>query len=145
MCVCVCAYMCDQQNSNLLHTSTTIHTIVDKAHESGCGLRGCRGNLLLADNVDGECVCRTGKIATREGGKEGGREGEREGGGKGGEKGGEGGREGERKDSLVPRPHPPCAEGKRVCDIRATSWANKMAAQRNVNAPIRLQNSGDVT
>ena len=45
--------------------------------------------------------------------------------------------------SLVPRPIP--LRGRGSGDIRAISWANKMAARRNVNAPIRLQNYGDVT
>ena len=45
--------------------------------------------------------------------------------------------------SLVPRPLP--LRGRGSGDIRAISWANKIAARRNVNAPIRLQNSGDVT
>ena len=45
--------------------------------------------------------------------------------------------------SLVPRPLP--LRGRGSGDIRAISWANKMAARRNVNAPIRLQNYGDVT
>ena len=45
--------------------------------------------------------------------------------------------------SLVPRPLP--LRGRGSGDIRAISWANKMAARRNVSAPIRLQNYGDVT
>ena len=48
-----------------------------------------------------------------------------------------------RISSLVPRPLP--LRGRGSGDIRAISWANKMAARRNVNAPIRLQNYGDVT
>ena len=38
----------------------TIHTVVDKVHESGCGL-SCHGNLSLADDVHGKSVCGTGK------------------------------------------------------------------------------------
>ena len=47
------------------------------------------------------------------------------------------------RSSLVPRPLP--LRGRGSGDIRAISWANKMAARRNVNALIRLQNYCDVT
>ena len=43
----------------------SVHSIIDKVHEKGRGLRGCRrGNLTLADDVHGECVRRTGKETT---------------------------------------------------------------------------------
>ena len=47
------------------------------------------------------------------------------------------------RGSLVPRSLP--LRGRGSGDIQGISWANKMAARRNVNAPIRLQNYGDVT
>ena len=46
---------------------------------------------------------------------------------------------------LVSSPDPSQLRRRGSGDIRAISWANKMAARRNVNAPIRLQNYGDVT
>ena len=41
----------------------TVHSIVDKVHESGCGL-SCHGKLSLADDVHGESVRGTGKETT---------------------------------------------------------------------------------
>ena len=81
----------------------------------------------------------------RKGGRKGGREGGREGGR--GEGRGEvrGGREGGKKIVSSPDPTPRARRERGSGDIQAISWANKMAAQRNVNAPIRLQNSGDIT
>ena len=43
-----------------------VHSVVNKVHESGCGLLVCHrhGNLSLADDIDGEGVRGAGKETT---------------------------------------------------------------------------------
>ena len=100
--------------------------------------------LVILASV-GVCVREREREKGREERREGGRERGREGGREGRREGREGGREGEKKIVSSPDPTPRAWRERGSGDIRAISWANKMAAQRNVNAPIRLQNYGDVT